>query len=127
MQNLYVVGVGMTLFGRHPDRTVRELTEEAVGTALKDAGCGRDQIQAAYFGNVAQDYFEGQLTIPGQVALLSNGFSGLPIYNVENACATGSTACPKRTSATPRMRPSKTPRKLPGSTWASTPSRCGSR
>jgi acetyl-CoA acetyltransferase len=92
MQDLYVVGVGMTVFGRHPDRTVRELTEEAVGTALTDAGCARDRIQAAYFGNVAQDYFDGQLTIPGQVALLSSGFSGIPIYNVESACATGSMA-----------------------------------
>ena len=92
MQNLYVIGVGMTVFGRHPGRSVRELTAEAVDAALTDAACGREQIEAAYFGNAAQDYFEGQLTIPGQVALLSNGFSGLPIYNVESACATGSMA-----------------------------------
>jgi acetyl-CoA acyltransferase len=92
MKDIYVVGVGMTPFGRHLDKSVKQLTSWAVEDALHDSGCRREQIQAAFFGNTAQGYMEGQLFIRGQIALLPQGFSGIPIINVENACATASTA-----------------------------------
>ncbi|MBI5275820.1 MAG: thiolase family protein [Burkholderiales bacterium] len=92
MKDIYVVGVGMTPFGRHPDKSVKQLASWAVEDALQDAGCGREHVQAAFFGNSAQGYMEGQLFIRGQVALLPQGFGGIPIINVENACATASTA-----------------------------------
>lgn len=92
MENLYIVGPGMTRFGRHLDRSIKSLTAEAVQAACDDARIGLDTIQAAYFGNVTQGYFENQICIPGQIALLSMGLSGIPIYNVESACATGSMA-----------------------------------
>ncbi|MFJ4289517.1 thiolase family protein [Cupriavidus sp. NPDC089707] len=92
MKPVYIVGVGMTPFRRHDDGTVKRLTAWAVEDALKDAGCDRRHIQAAYFGNVGQGPLEGQVCVPGQVALLPLGIQGAPIVNVENACATASTA-----------------------------------
>lgn len=92
MTPIYIAGVGMTPFRRHDGATVKSLTAWAVGDALKDAGCDRRHIQAAYFGNVGQGPLEGQVAIPGQVALLPLGIQGVPIVNVENACATASTA-----------------------------------
>lgn len=92
MQDIYIAGVGMTPFGRHLDRSVKQLTASAVSDALADAGCRREDIEAAFFGNCAQGYMQGQQFIRGQVALLPMGFEGLPIHNVENACATASTA-----------------------------------
>ena len=92
MREAYVVGVGMTPFGRHMDRSVKQLTAEAVSDALRDAGCSPAQMEVAFFGNSVQGFMEGQLYIRGQIALLAMGFDGIPIHNVENACATGSTA-----------------------------------
>src|ERR1700752_2411340 len=92
MENIYNVGVGMTTFGRHMDKSVKQLTAWAVKDALKDAGCDRKAVQAAFFGNTTQGHFEGQHMIRGQVALLPDGFGGIPIYNLEAACASSSHA-----------------------------------
>ena len=92
MREAYVVGVGMTPFGRHLDRSVKQLTAEAVSEALRDAACSPAQIDVGFFGNSVQGFMEGQLYIRGQIALLAMGFDGIPIHNVENACATASTA-----------------------------------
>lgn len=91
-EDVFVVGVGMTKFGRQPARSVKDLTAEAVTDALNDAGVGLRDIDSAVFGNVMQGFLEGQTTIPGQIALRSMGLEGVPVLNVENACATGSTA-----------------------------------
>ncbi|RJF91884.1 thiolase family protein [Noviherbaspirillum saxi] len=92
MENIYIVGVGMTLFGRHTDKTVKQLTAWAVEDALQDAGCDRKHIQAAFYGNCTQGHFDGQHMIRGQVALLPLGLDGIPIYNLEGACASSSHA-----------------------------------
>ncbi len=92
MENIYIVGAGMTTFGRHTDKSVKQLTAWAVEDALKDAGCDARLIRAAYFGNTTQGHFEGQHMIRGQVALLPLGIDGIPIYNVEGACASSSHA-----------------------------------
>lgn len=92
MENVYIVGVGMTRFGRHLDKSDKELTAMAVQDALGDAGCAAEQIGAAFFGNCGQGYMQGQHMIRGQVALLPLGLQGIPVVNVENACATASTA-----------------------------------
>jgi acetyl-CoA acetyltransferase len=91
-QDIYIVGVGMTKFGRHLERSVKDLVRSAVTDAAKDAGCDPAHIQAAYFGNATQGHMEGQHCIRGQVSLLPLGLEGIPIVNVENACATASTA-----------------------------------
>jgi acetyl-CoA acetyltransferase len=82
----------MTRFGRHGDRGVADLTAEAVHEALTDAGLERHQIEAAFFGNTTQAALEGQLMVGGQIALRRMGFERIPVFNVENACATGATA-----------------------------------
>ena len=89
---IFVVGVGMTPLGKMPDRSVKDLTREAVTNALEDAGACVDQIDAAWFANTRQPMLEGQNTVRGQIALRPLGFDGIPIANIENACASGSTA-----------------------------------
>lgn len=92
MNEIFIVGVGMTPFGRHLDKTVKQLTQTAVSDALADAGAKAGEVEVAFFGNTVQGFMEGQLYIPGQIALLPLGFDGIPVHNVENACATASTA-----------------------------------
>lgn len=89
---IYIAGVGMTPFTRHLSLSVKDLTRWAVTDALHDASCEASQVQAAFFGNCAQGFLEGQHLVKGQVALLPLGLQGIPIINVENACATASTA-----------------------------------
>lgn len=92
MQDIFIVGVGMTPFGRHLDKSVKQLTEMAVCDALADAQCQPRSVDVAFFGNSVQGYMQGQLFIRGEIALLPLGFDGVPVHNVENACATASTA-----------------------------------
>ena len=82
----------MTRFGRHQERSVKDLTREAVELALADGGCGIADVQAAFFGNSTQGHMEGQEMIRGQLALRAMGMQSLPVVNVENACASASTA-----------------------------------
>ena len=92
MGDVYLVGVGMTPFGKFLDRTVKDLTLEAVTGALADAGAGKADIESAFFANTSQSPMEGQYMVGGEIALREMGFSGIPISNVENACASASTA-----------------------------------
>ncbi|MDP6342643.1 MAG: thiolase family protein [Alphaproteobacteria bacterium] len=92
MTKVYVVGVGMTPFGRLLERSVKDLTAEAVNLALGDAGAAIADIGAAYFSNTTQGLLEGQHLVPAQMALRGMGFEGIPMSNVENACASASTA-----------------------------------
>ena len=91
-QPIYVLGVGMTPFGRHLELDVKQLTRWAVDEALTDAGLATSDIQAAYFSNATQGHMEGQHMVRGEVALRSMGIGEIPVVNVENACASGSTA-----------------------------------
>lgn len=92
VQPVYIVGVGMTPFGRHPGLSVRALAEAAVGEALADAGITARQIGAVAFANAVQGAMEGQFGIRGQIALRDMDFDAVPIINVENACASATTA-----------------------------------
>ncbi|SER14420.1 thiolase family protein [Arthrobacter sp. OV608] len=87
-----IAGIGMTSFGKFLDRSVKSLSEEAVRIALEDAGIDADKVDRVYFGNSASGVITGQEMIRGQAALRNTGLMGKPIINVENACATGSTA-----------------------------------
>ncbi|MEU6506986.1 thiolase family protein [Streptomyces sp. NPDC046942] len=89
---VWIAGVGMTRFGVRPEASVKDLTREAVTEALADAGAALGAVEAAYFGNTCQDVLQGQVVVAGQMALRSMGFEGIPVVNVENACATGATA-----------------------------------
>jgi acetyl-CoA acyltransferase len=87
-----VAGVGMTRFGKFPERGVRSLAEEAVSDALKDAGVEPKAIEAAFFSNAIAGLITGQEMIRGEVALRNTGILGVPLFNVENACASASSA-----------------------------------
>ncbi len=86
MDEVFVIGAGMTPFGTHPDTTAAELGASAMLEALDDAGVALKDIEAAWVGSV----FQGMAM--GQRALGEGGLSGIPITNVENACSSGSTA-----------------------------------
>ena len=87
-----MIGGGMTAFGKHKERNLKSLVEEAVNIALEDAGIDKSEIQAAYVGNASQGVLQGQESIRGQVVLHAMGIGGMPIINVENACASSATA-----------------------------------
>jgi len=91
-QHVYIVGASMTPFGKRLSDSVKSLTTAAVEGALKDAGVEKREIQSAWFSNTRQPMLEGQNTIRGQIALRAAGIEGIPIINIENACASGSTA-----------------------------------
>lgn len=88
----HIAGVGITQFGKQLDTSVKELVRQAVAAALRDAGCEASQVQAAYFGTAGQGFVEGQTMVAGEIALRAMGLGGIPVVNVENACATSSTA-----------------------------------
>lgn len=92
MSNVYVVGVGMTAFGRHLDKTIYDLVGDAVGQALADAGCNQSDVGAAFYGHTTNGVLQGQYCIAGPIAMRRLGFAGIPVVSVENACATGSSA-----------------------------------
>ena len=87
-----IAGVGMTRFGKHLETGLKALGAEAVRSAIGDAGIALADLDAAYVGNAAAGLVTGQESIRGQVILRSLGLGRLPVVNVENACASGSTA-----------------------------------
>ncbi|HZU18230.1 MAG TPA: thiolase family protein [Candidatus Dormibacteraeota bacterium] len=92
VKGAYVTGVGMTLFAKQPQRTLKDLTAEAVTAALRDAGLEAGRVQACYFANAVAGSITGQEMVAGQVTLRPLGLEGIPLVNVENACASASTA-----------------------------------
>jgi acetyl-CoA acetyltransferase len=92
MRDVVVAGVGMTKFGKWPDRGLKSLTAEAVDEAVADAGAPREAIGSVFFSNVAAGLIQGQESTRGQHTLRGTGLLGRPVVNVENACASGSTA-----------------------------------
>ena len=87
MRDVYVLGVGMIKFGRYPDKDIPQLGGEAALLALKDAGMSIKDIEMLVCGNLFQAN-----AMNGQRILQQIGQTGIPVINVSNACATGSTA-----------------------------------
>lgn len=85
----YVIGVGMTKFekpGRRDDFDYPDMAKEAGQRALEDAGVSYDAVEHASVGYVYGD------SCCGQRAVYEIGITGIPVYNVNNNCSTGSTA-----------------------------------
>jgi acetyl-CoA acetyltransferase len=82
----FVAGVGMTKFEKAGTRRYPGMVTEAVNAALADAGLSYGDVQRAAVGYVFQP------SAAGQRALYDTGLTGIPIVNVNNNCATGSTA-----------------------------------
>ena len=61
-------------------------------SALSDAGVEKNELQAAWVGNVGAGVVQGQVCVPGQVILRDMGIGHIPVVNVENACASSATA-----------------------------------
>lgn len=92
MRDVYVVGVHTLKFGKYPDQSIKNLAAEALQGVLADAGIQQTELGSVWFANSGWGEMSFQHCIRGQVALRPSGLEGLPITNVENACAGGSTA-----------------------------------
>ena len=86
MRDVAVIGVGMTKFGRFPETSFEDLGREAITNAINDADIKPKEIEFGYCGNV----YGGMCM--GQRVLKEIGIAGIEIINVDNACASGSTA-----------------------------------
>lgn len=86
MREVVVLGVGQSVFGKLPDRSVASLGCEAALAALKDAGIQASQLQTAYASRLYADM------ITAQTILKDIGIVGIEMANIENACAGGASA-----------------------------------
>ena len=87
MTDVWILGIYMTKFGKHPDKDTVDLAAEAAQAALADGGVTMKDIGVLAAGNL----MGGGLGI-GQALQKQIGQTGIPVYNVSNACATGATA-----------------------------------
>ena len=92
MKGVAVAGVGMTPFGKHIGRGLRNLSLVAIEAAIADSGLPSERIERIYFGNAIAATVTGQEMIPGQVALRGHALARIPLFNIENACASGGSA-----------------------------------
>jgi acetyl-CoA acyltransferase len=86
-ENVWILGIHMTKFGKHPDKDTVDLVSEATLAALGDAGVSMRDIGVLAAGNLM-----GASLGIGQALQKQVGQTGIPVYNVANACATGATA-----------------------------------
>jgi len=91
MREVFIIGAGRTQCGRHTDRRLRDLGREAGLSALQDAGVNPKKIEAGYCGNALAPAIQGETGV-GQNVFWEVGINEIPIVNMENACASGSTA-----------------------------------
>jgi len=84
--SVWILGIHMTNFGKHRDKDTLDLGAEAALGALADAGVGMRDIGVMASGNLIGNPGSGQL-LQKQI-----GQTGIPVFNVSNACATGATA-----------------------------------
>ena len=85
MRDVYAIGIGMTRFTRHDVSSIT-LGEQAVAAAIRDAGIETSEIGALYAGHVHGG------AVAGERVGAATGLAGLPTLNLENACASGTTA-----------------------------------
>jgi acetyl-CoA acetyltransferase len=86
MRKAYVLGVGMTKFGKRQDASMEQMGVEAVREALRDADFDIKKVEAVWCGHSWQGAGAGQRI------MAANGYSGIPVTNIENICASGSCA-----------------------------------
>lgn len=85
-ENVWILGITMTKFGKYPDKDTVDLAAEAGLAALADAGVTMKEM-----GVMAAGCLMGGGGIAQQIQK-QIGQTGIPAYNVSNACATGATA-----------------------------------
>src|SRR3954454_25092318 len=84
--DVWILGINMTKFGKHPDKDTVDLASQAAMAALKDGG-----VTMKDMGVLAAGCLMGGGGIAQQIQK-QIGQTGIPAYNVSNACATGATA-----------------------------------
>lgn len=84
---VYVLGIAMTKFGKHPDKDTIDLAASAISDALADGGASMRDVGVMAAGNLM-----GGSVAFGQEVQKQVGQTGIPVFNVANACATGATA-----------------------------------
>ena len=82
----------MIQFGKFLDRSLQDLAYEPIWNAIRESNIDPHDIAIAFVGNAYAGLITGQESMRGQVLLREAGIAGMPIVNVENACASGSTA-----------------------------------
>jgi acetyl-CoA acyltransferase len=92
MREVAIIGVGAHPTGQFTDKSIKDLAYPAIWGALEDAGVGPADIEVAYVGNSLAGLLTGQEGVRGQVVLQHSGITGIPVVNVENACASAATA-----------------------------------
>jgi len=92
MREVAIIGVGAHPTGRFLEKPLKELAYPAIWDALADAGISPTDVQIAYVGNSLGGLLTGQEGVRGQVVLQHSGVTGIPVINVENACASAATA-----------------------------------
>lgn len=92
MNTVVIAGVGMTPFGRSPGLGLRAMAEAAITEAIADASIPAPDIDRVFFGNAVAATVTQQDMVKGQVALRHGVLDGASVINVENACASGSSA-----------------------------------
>ena len=84
--DIWILGIHMTKFGKHADKDIVDLGAEAIRGALADGGVTMRDMGVMAAGNLM-----GRGSI-AQELQKQVGQTGIPAYNVSNACATGATA-----------------------------------
>jgi acetyl-CoA acyltransferase len=92
MREVGIIGVGAHPTGRFMEKPLKAIAHPAIWRALNDAGVEPADLQAAYVGNSLGGLLTGQEGVRGQVVLQYSGITGIPVVNVENACASAMTA-----------------------------------
>ena len=92
MRDSYVLGVAMSNFGKHLDKGLKDLAYDPIWDAVRESKVDPHDIDIAFVGNAYGGILQGQESVRGQVIMREAGITGIPIINVENACASGSTA-----------------------------------
>jgi acetyl-CoA acyltransferase len=92
LKETYVLGVSMNRFGKYLDKSLKEMTYDPIWEAIRESQVDPHDIDMAFFGNAYAGVLQGQESIRGQGVMREAGLTGIPIINVENACASGSTA-----------------------------------
>ena len=92
MRKAVIIGVGAHKCGRFLDESLKELGRVALSDAIEDAMISPKDIQAAYVSNSLAGLTTGQESVRGQTVLRDYGIGGIPIINVEDACASATAA-----------------------------------
>jgi acetyl-CoA C-acetyltransferase len=91
MREISVIGIGETKYGKHPDKSLRELIREAANNAIDDASIEKSRIQALFLGNFNGSWLNNQ-SLLSALAVEEIGVESIPAVRVEAACASGGAA-----------------------------------